>query len=249
MMATGEFARENDFSGPVYPTVFGITFTPTVSGILAAVIGVGLAGYAGTQLVGPKYAEFQETRDRVEQKKEDLSQKEETVKRVKDIEASVLLAQRQNREVRGLFSDQRSIDTLLLDLNRVIVASNAQLLTFKPDYGLSGVVTDSSLGAPLDNKIKRQVTAVSFQGTFNQTLQIMQSIDRLQTVLVVRDLSMELQQGTKPGEPRNIVKSTFSLHAYVPLTAEEMAAAASAQQTQPPAGTPPAETPPAGAPN
>lgn len=232
MTATGGFAREDELLGPSYPTLFGITFTPTVSGVLAAVVGVGLAAYVGTQLVSPKYAEYQELQESVAQKKTDLEQKEATTQRVDEIVAQLKRAQLENQGVRALFSDQQALDTLLLDLNRVIVASNAQLQTFKPDYASSGIVTDGSLGAPLDNKIKRQVTSVSFQGTFNQTLQIMQAIDRLQTVLVVRDLSMELQKPEEFG-PRNLVKSTFNLHAYVPLSAEEAAAAqAAAAQAQ-----------------
>lgn len=225
MTATGGFAREDELLGPSYPTLFGITFTPTVSGILAAVVGVGLAAYVGTQLVSPKYSEYQELQESVEQKTTDLEQKEATTQRVDEIVERLNRAKRENSEVRTLFSDQQSLDTLLLDLNRVIVSSNAELQTFKPDYGSSGIVNDSSLGLSLDRKIKRQVTSVSFQGTFNQTLQIMQAIDRLQTVLVVRDLSMELQKPTEFG-PRNLVKSTFNLHAYVPLSAEEAAAAA-----------------------
>mgnify|MGYP000421191122 CR=1 FL=1 len=226
MTATGGFVNED--LGPSYPTLFGITFTPTVSGALAAVAGIGLAAYLGTQLVAPKYSEYQEIQDRVNQKEMDLAQKEATAARVDEIVAQLDLAKQENNEVRTLFSSQQALDTLLLDLNRVIVATNAQLLTFKPDYASSGIVTDSSLGEPLNNKIKRQVTAVSFQGTFNQTLQIMQAIDRLQTVLVVRDLSMELQQADEPGQPSNLVTSTFNLHAYVPLSAEEAAAAAQA---------------------
>lgn len=230
MTATGGFAREE--LGPSYPTLFGITFTPTVSGILAAVAGIGLAAYVGTQLVSPKYSEYQEIQERVDQKKTDLEQKEATAKRVDAIVAQLNQAKRENNEVRALFSDQQALDTLLLDLNRVIVSTNAQLQTFKPDYATSGIVTDSSLGASLNNKIKRQVTSVSLQGTFNQTLQVMQAIDRLQTVLVVRDLSMELQNADKPEQPRNLVKSTFNLHAYVPLSAEEAAAAAQAAAAQ-----------------
>ncbi|MGB8700108.1 MAG: pilus assembly protein PilO, partial [Thermosynechococcaceae cyanobacterium] len=117
------------------------------------------------------------------------------------------------------------LDTLLLDLNRIIISSNAQLQKFTPDYGLSGTVTDSSVGAELNNKIKRQVTDVAFQGTFTQTLEIMRAIDRLQTVLVLRNFKMELQGDNSPQStaPKNIVTCSFKLYAYVPLTEEELA--------------------------
>ncbi len=229
MTVTGGYPSENDFA-PSYPTAFGITFTPMIQGLLIAVAGVGLAGYLGTQLIGPAIGEFQEVSQNVADKEQALKQSEETARKVNEIVASLNAAKTENAEVRGLFSTQQALDTLLLDLNQLIVGTNAQLLKFKPEYGQSGVITDSSVGAPLNNKLKRQVTSVSFEGNFNQTLTVMQAIDKLQTVLVVRDLSVVLPGNNRSelGEPNNLVKSTFKLFAYVPLTPEEAAAAAQA---------------------
>jgi hypothetical protein len=88
----------------------------------------------------------------------------------------------------------------------------------------------------LNNKIKRRVTDVAFEGTFNQTLEIMRTIDRLQTLLVLRDFKMELKAptGTPGGAPDNLVTCSFKLYAYVPLTEEELAALA---QQNPSSGT------------
>jgi type IV pilus assembly protein PilO len=145
-------------------------------------------------------------------------------------------AKAKNAEVRGLFSTQKALDTLLLDLNRIIVSSNAQLQKFTPDYGMSGTLTDSSLGPELNNQLKRQVTDVAFEGNFNQTLEIMRTIDRLQTVLVLRDFKMELKPATTgPGAgPTNIVTCSFKLYAYVPLTEEELAALQKQSAAAPP---------------
>jgi type IV pilus assembly protein PilO len=241
-MTTERYAPGTDtLAGPTYPTAFGITFTPTVSGILIALAGAALAGWMALNLIGPKLAETQALRDRIAQKEQDLKQKEATVRDIQAIVARVNQAKVRNTEVRGLFSSQQLLDTLLLDLNRIIASSNAQLQKFTPDYGLSGTITDSSLGPELNNKLKRQVTDVAFEGTFNQTLEIMRTIDRLQTVLVLRDFKMELKPpagGENPG-PANITTCSFKLYAYVPLTKEELAAlpppAPSADAT---AGTP-----------
>ncbi|MEO0375731.1 MAG: pilus assembly protein PilO [Cyanobacteria bacterium P01_A01_bin.17] len=229
MTVTGGFPSENDF-GPSYPTAFGITFTPTIQGLLVAVAGIGLAGYLGSLLIGPAIGEFQEVSQKVEEKELALQQSAETARRVNEIVASLNEAKAENAEVRGLFSSQQALDTLLLDLNQLIVGTNAQLLKFTPEYAQSGVITDSSVGEPLNNKLKRSVTSVSFEGNFNQTLTVMQAIDKLQTVLVVRDLSVELPSNNQSelGAPNNLVKSTFKLYAYVPLTPEEAAAAAQA---------------------
>lgn len=218
----------NSIGAPAYPTAFGITFTPTVSGILIALAGVGLAGWMAFNLIGPKLSETQELQGQIAQKQQKLEDQQKTVRNIQAIVARVNKAIEKNKQVRGLFSNQKALDTLLLDLNRIIVSSKAQLQKFTPDYGLSGMVADSSVGPELNNKIKRQVTDVAFEGTFNQTLEIMRTIDRFQTLLVLRDFKMELKPeatATPGAAPSNVVTCSFKLYAYVPLTEEELAAA------------------------
>jgi type IV pilus assembly protein PilO len=235
--------------GPSYPSAFGITFTPTISGIAIAVAGVAAAGWLAVNFIGPKFAEMQELNSSIAQKQQNLSGKQQTVKDIQAIVARVNQAQARNQDVRSLFSTQQALDTLLLDLNRIIVASNAQLQRFVPDYASSGTLADSSLGPELNNKLKRQVTDVAFEGSFTQTLAIMRAIDRLQTVLVLRDFKMSLKPaGSGPNATaNNLVTCSFKLYAYVPLTDEELAAvraqqAAASQASQAkPAGSAPAQ--------
>jgi type IV pilus assembly protein PilO len=233
MTASGTFMNDG-FDTPSYPTAFGISLTPKVIGILAAVGGIALAGYIGTQLVSPQLEQAKTLQGNITQLETDLQQKQETVQRLNQLVVTLNQAKAKHAEVRSLFSDQQALDTLLIDLNRVISTSNAKLLNFAPDYTASGIVTDSSLGPELNNKLKRQVTSVSFQGTFDQTLAIMQSIDRLQTVLVIQDLSMELNAPDKESNVETIT-SKFKLYAYVPLSLEEIKAT---QAAQPPANSP-----------
>ncbi len=234
MTISDRYAPGNSgMSAPAYPTAFGITFTPTVSGILIALAGVGIAGWMAFNLVGSKLSETQELRDKIGQKEKKLEDQQTTVRDIQKIVARVNTAVDKNKQVRGLFSTQKDLETLLLDLNRIIVASKAQLQKFTPDYGLTGTVADSSVGIELNNKIKRRVTDVAFEGTFNQTLEILRTIDRLQTLLVLRDFKMELKASTPGGAPDNLVTCSFKLYAYVPLTEEELAAIA---KQSPPSG-------------
>lgn len=227
--------------GPSYPTAFGITFTPTVSGAAIGVIGALGAAWMAMNLLGPAYTQVQEVQGRVTQKKEDVRRQDDLLKEVQEVEARVNKAKAENTQVRGLFSNQQALDTLLLDLNRLISTNSAEMQKFVPVS--SGVVNDGSLGTELNNKVKSQVTTVEFTGTFNQTLEIMRAVDRLQTVLVLKEFKMDLQQSTGTREkpaPNNLVKSSFKLYAYVPLTEEEIAKiqaeAAAAQAGQPAAG-------------
>lgn len=232
MIMTGDFSPDNEVVAPSYPTAFGITFTPTVTGIVAAIVGLGLSIYLGNLILAPTFQQFQELQTDVNQKEADLKQKTEVIRQVDQVIAQLNQAKSENADVRALFSTQAALDTLLLDLNRLIVRNNAQLLTFNPDYALSGPVIDGSLGPELNAKLKRQVTNVSFQGNFSQTLEIMRAIDRLQTVLVVRDLNAVLEQPTPQDPSPNQITSSFKLYAYVPLTPEEAAAAAKAIEAQ-----------------
>jgi type IV pilus assembly protein PilO len=223
MTISDRYAPGNSgMSAPAYPTAFGITFTPTVSGILIALAGVSLAGWMAFTFVGSKLSETQELRDKIGQQEKKLEDQQTTVRDIQKIVARVNAAVDKNKQVRGLFSTQKDLETLLLDLNRIIVASKAQLQKFTPDYGLTGTVADSSVGVELNNKLKRRVTDVAFEGTFNQTLEILRTIDRLQTLLVLRDFKMELKAPTS-STPDNLVTCSFKLYAYVPLTEEELA--------------------------
>lgn len=234
MTVSDRYAPGTD-PGPSYPTAFGITFTPPITGAVIGVGGALAAGWLAMNLLSPAFTQMQEIQGRVEDKQSKITAQDQTLKKLQDVVDRVNKAKAQNTQVRSLFSNQQALDTLLLDLNRLIVGKSAILRKFTPDYTASGVVTDSSQGAELNNKLKRQVTSVEFEGTFNQTLEIMRAIDRLQTVLILQDFKMELQQSPEAKEgdrPSNLVKSSFKLYAYVPLSEEEAAKVA------PPAGQP-----------
>ncbi|MCG9892492.1 MAG: pilus assembly protein PilO [Thermosynechococcaceae cyanobacterium MS004] len=245
MTFSERYSPDTVSSEPSYPSAFGISFTPSVSGLLLAIVGAGAAGWLALNFIGPKLAETQELSNSISQKEQNLASQQQTLRDIQAIVARVNQAQAKNREVRGLFSTQQSLATLLLDLNRIIVSSRAELQKFTPDYATSGTLADSSLGPELNGKLKRQVTDVAFEGNFTQTLEIMRAIDRLQTVLVLRDFKMTLKPAASGpnATPDNIVTSSFKLYAYVPLTEEELAAAraqeAAAASQQPPEGSPP----------
>jgi type IV pilus assembly protein PilO len=209
---------------PAAPKLFGISFTPPILGGLLALLGIGLAGYLSTLLVMPKLDEINQLSTSIEEKKNTLAQQKQLVQQAEEIKQRLAKAQAQNKEVRGLFSTQAALDTLLLDLNRVISQSGAALLTFEPDYATSGIVNDGSIGSELNGKIRRQVTKVSFQGSFSETLTVLQRIDQLQTLLVIQGYTTEVKDDTAQKIIVDPLTSSFKLIAYIPLTEEELLA-------------------------
>jgi type IV pilus assembly protein PilO len=243
MTFTGEFEGSPEAGkGPSYPTLFGVTLTPTVIGALMGLGGLALAGYLFTLMVSPTLTEAQRLSDSIAQKESDLAQKSQLVQQVQGVVDSLNRAKTQNQDVRSLFSNEAALDTLLLDLNRVINQNGAQLLKFEPDAAASVVISDGSLGPDLNGKLRRQVTNVSFQGTFSQTLAIFQSIDRLQTLLVIQNLAIDakdIAEDTKGKEAainpklQTQLTSTFKLVAYVPVDAPPAPAPAVSPATPP----------------
>jgi type IV pilus assembly protein PilO len=284
---TKDFIPDAEFeTTPQYPTVFGITLTPPVSGVLIALLGVAAAAYLGTNFVLPTWDQYQVLKADVEKKEGEIAQQEATLQKIEQVKAELEAAQQRQEDVLALFANEQTLDTLLYDLNQLIsrrnagvlaatrnklrncpgwvrsqftdlrrtqnfeervgpLVSRADLQLFQPDPQSSGIVSDSSLGTNLNNKLKRQIVNVRFEGNFSQTQSILRSIERLQPLLVISDFQSTLgqqQSGSgQPGglyqiengrvrfltncQPETTITTTFKLQALLPLTPEERAAA------------------------
>ncbi|UBF27645.1 hypothetical protein K9N68_06920 [Kovacikia minuta CCNUW1] len=295
MTAGGDFVP-NDPSfdtGPDYPVVFGIPLTPTLSGVLIALVGLLGGGFILLNLVQPEWQKNQDLEAKVRDKEAQVQQQQAIAKQIDDAKKELDTAKKQREEVLSLFAKEPNLNTLLLDINRQIDARNAglakarqaklaacpawvrnnvdaieksvgdlvvksQLTKFTPDPKLSGVITDGSFGPLVNNKLKREVTAVSFEGNFAQTQSILRSIERLQPLLVLRNVEFVVGDGT-PGravtnrlyevqgntvrflsncQPEPKITTTFQMEALLPLTPEETAKA-NPQASPSPAAQPP----------
>lgn len=69
------------------------------------------------------------------------------------------------------------------------LATEARFKDFKPVPDKSTVVLDGSYGSAVDGKLQRRTATIEFVGNYDQTVAILQSIERLQPLLVVRGLT------------------------------------------------------------
>lgn len=241
---------------PNYPTVFGITFTPTIGGLIIGVVGLGLAGYLAVTQVQPVWEKYQELENTVKEKESQVEQQQAIQKQIKETEAKLEQAKQQNKQVLSLFANEKSLDTLLLDLNTFVKARNGTLTSYTPAQdaanGQSGA-TDASQATLANGKLKSQSVDVQLEGNFNQIQSILRSFERLQSLLVVKDFKAEVSEAQAllfgqgkvvpalikennkvlPGA-QPILKTTFKLQVLVPVTEEESKAApaAAAQPAQ-----------------
>ncbi|MFP4100796.1 hypothetical protein [Coleofasciculus sp.] len=249
---------EEQEEAPSYPTAFGITFTPKVSGIIFAVLGVLGAAYLAMNVVQPVWEEYQGLKAQRQEKESQLQDPEEIQRQIQQKNLELAQAKQQNQKVLSLFATEESVNTLLLDVNRLIQnADDAKLTSYEPQVNEeeSNIVTDGSLGAAVNGKLKRQSFNLEMEGSFNEIQSILRSIERLQTLVVVKDLTTDIStpqgllvddQGTVtpivekdeqiiPGAPPTLTTS-YRLDVLMPLSEEqkqaEMEAEAAAEEAQ-----------------
>jgi hypothetical protein len=223
-----------------YPSAFGITFTPQISGITFAVLGVLGAIYVLANYVMPAYSNYQTLKTDEQAKEEQVEQQQSGAieKQMQETESKLKQAQSLKSEVLNLFSSQETLDTLLIDINGFISSKNAELITYKPQGDAATVVNDSSLGTLVNNKLKRQTINLEMEGTFEQTQAILRDIERLQPLLLVKNYNSQMTVSpfvVLPNPSANktelislpsMLKTTFTLDVVLPLTPEEAAAVA-----------------------
>lgn len=217
MTAGGDFIPVDDFDSdqPSYPVVFGVRLTPTVNGILLALVGAGVATWLLLNVVRPAWEANQAIRQEIETSRQQLVDQAEIQKQIEQARQDLAEAESLRADVLALFADEESLETLLIDLNARVqgaeVASPAievgevqtggaavleRFSRVAPDAAGSAapggdVVNDGSFGAAVNGKLRQQVYDVQINGTFGQTQSIIRNIERLRPLLVVQDLQMQ----------------------------------------------------------
>ncbi|AFY50075.1 hypothetical protein Nos7524_4316 [Nostoc sp. PCC 7524] len=239
-----EHAGDFDSGAPTYPVVFGISFTPKIIGLAVGVLGIAGAMYMLLNMVMPAWESYQQKQAQNNDLQGQIQQKQAAVKQIGKVKEELAQAKQQKQQVLALFSDEKTLDTLLLDLNRLVESGSsptplninavrAKLQKFVPATQKPEVVSDGSLGTAVNGRLKRSSVNVEIIGTYEQTQSILRNIERLQPLLIVKDYQSTLaniQATNASGKPvRRIgpapITTSFQLQALMPLNPEEIATA------------------------
>ncbi len=206
--------------------IFGITITPLVGGILLGLVGLGAFWYIWSSMVTPAMENKKKLEEDRAQKQGQLQQLKsgEVDKRIRETQAELERERQLEPQVFGMFSDENSLDTMLLDLQGSIEANQAELVSFQPDAAGTSVVADGSLGELVNNRLKRKTNTVTITGTFGQTLGVIQDIERLQPLLLIKDFQTQVsespryvyRQGQISVQGDTILTTTFKIDAILP---------------------------------
>ena len=240
-----EHGGEFDSATPAYPVVFGIAFTPKIIGILVGVIGLAGAAYILLNLLMPAWETYQQQQAKSLELQAQVAQKKANIKQIDKVKDELAQAKQQKVQVLGLFANEKTSDTLLLDMNRLVESGNtptsinavrAKLKKFVPVSQKPEPIIDGSLGLLVDGKLQRSSINAEITGTYEQTQSIIRNIERLQPLLIVKDYQATLA----PAESRSpldktpvqvgpaAINTSFQLQILMPLSPEEIAAAAAA---------------------
>jgi type IV pilus assembly protein PilO len=239
-----DLANDTSFiAAPTYPSIFGITFSPNVIGICLAVVGGIISTYLYVSFLQPQMTKNQELETKLSETQSQIDQRKDNAKKIAAAEQSLDRANAQKQVVLSLFANDKKLDTLLLDLNKLINIRQGELQKFVPDLpapgsGSSGaaVVNDGSLGIALNNKLKRKGVSIAINSNFEQVQSILRTIERLDQLLIIKDFHADVDKTTQKividaqgkiiPQPPATINTTFKLQALIPLTAAEQATAA-----------------------
>ncbi len=211
MAAVGDFIPPDDefVDEPLNPVVFGIELSPKIIGVIIALLGLGGTGYLFVKMVKPVAERNTALRTDIATKEGQLLSQKQQLEDIAKIEAELEAAMQRRRNVYSLFANEKTMDTLLLDINQRIEGTNtalsgvrsqvfdrgippilveAQLQQFTP--GAKGVIEDNSLGEAINGKLRRESYSVQFTGDYAQTQVILRNLERLEPLLLIREFNV-----------------------------------------------------------
>jgi type IV pilus assembly protein PilO len=217
---------------PNHPVIFGLTLSPLVIGGVVGVIGLIAAGFCVATYVMPKLQANQELQTKVNDVNQQIQDRKNNAIKIAEVEEKFKVATAQREAVLNLFANDKKLDTLLLDLNKLVNERQGELRKFVPDSAGTGTINDGALGSALNGKIRRKSIDVEMTGGFEQIQSILRTVERMDRFLILKDFKADLRSPTTNTGVANTagvaakLKAGFKLQAIIPLTTEENAAAA-----------------------
>jgi type IV pilus assembly protein PilO len=219
---------------------FGITFTPLIIGGILGVLGIISSVAMVVYLIMPALDTFHQQEAKNSDLESQITQKNIQAAQLNKAQAELEKVKQQQVQVLGLFANEKSIETLLLDINRLIEEVNtkntppdatAKLEKYTPASEKPEIITDSSYGVLVNNKLKRLRFNITIKGTFAETETIMQKIERLTPLLIIKNYESKLTAvgtGVNKKIPKGSswIETSCQLEALMPLTPEETASMA-----------------------
>lgn len=222
--------------------LFGQTLSAKTLGIALGVIGIAGAGYIFLNFVQPLWTTIDTTKAGIETKRVSISEKNAQIKQKSDLPQKVATAKEKSEVVFSLLPSTDTIDTLLIDLNKLIQSSATNQAQLSGNLLESFSPTPPTALVP-QGQYRTQTLNIQFSSGYNDLITILRSIESLRTLVIVRDLQLTKRQTVTLRNPGNLTPAqqkaqierlppvlgvTFKLVANIPASEEEVKALAAA---------------------
>jgi type IV pilus assembly protein PilO/type IV pilus assembly protein PilQ len=137
-------------------------------------------------------------------------------------------------EILSMFANEKTFDTLLIDVNSLITYSKTKLKSYQPQIVEAILINDNSLGASVNNKLQRQAVNLEIEGSFAESMRLIRDLERFQPLLLMKDMSIEaigsrasnisLSASEILSKPKTELKIRFRLDAISPYGVEAIVA-------------------------
>ena len=233
MTFVNDFIDQDQSLDDDYPSAFGITFTPMVTCIALSVLGIVGTAYIYLNMVAPAQQVSKDLKTQVQTKKAELNRVKQPgyEQKVADLESQLAEQKALRSQVMSMFTSQNDLETLLIDLNSFITANQGELIKYTPDSTIS-TINDNSLGDQVQGKLKKKGLDLEIKGTFSQTQAIVQDIERLEPLLMIKDYQSKItenptailvsSQGQILAQETAILTTKLKIDAILPLSQEEL---------------------------
>lgn len=155
-------------------------------GIAIGILGLAGAAYLGWFQIRPALDKKAELEQKLAELEQQIRQGATLDQQIAQANLEKETAESQKNKVTALFADEKNLDTLLIDINRIVDSRQAEMSRFQPNQRGPEIITDGSLGELVNGKLKRQEIQMEFTGTFDETRAVLLTMERLQPLLVVK---------------------------------------------------------------
>lgn len=196
-----------------FPTVLGVTFTPIIMGAIVGVLGLGAAAFWGITKTLPAMGEHQNllTQESGKERELEAAKNNSAAAEIARLEAEIEQVKQLKAEIFKLLGSMEDLDTILLDLNRAFASNRVDLISYQPaaeepvDVGLGEIIPipqdqaqADALKAKLENlniNLKKQEFTLTFESiTFQQSQNLLATLERLQPLIVVDNFKSNVDE-------------------------------------------------------
>lgn len=214
-----EAARAEEAPPPGSYKIGSFVLTPQIQGILIAVLGLGLAGFAAFKMLLPAMEEQTNLKTQIAAKEAEIANQQSKIRQMDEAKANLATTQQQKENVLALFAQGATLETLLLDINQIVKQSGGNLESFKPLESspnewifTEGPAQAGGAAAPppadpaaapttpsltLSQAVEGKTMELEMAGSYQQTLDTLRRLERLQQMVVFGEFTSTLGEGSQ----------------------------------------------------